>query len=400
MTARWRWFAMIAVLGLTAGAGWLLAVRQGRGYDFGAFVSAAEAVRSGGDPYAGAPSVVPPYVYPPLLAQVGAALNLSRESAYRALSGTTALAGVLALWLTLLYRARRAADNDDAAALALGLALFLLLPFRDTLAQGQVNVLALVAIALALWLEESGRPRAAGLALAPAVLLKVMPAVFALRWLARRRLSALAGLGAGILGLTLVSLAAGGSALWASYLRFLRALAAGVPPPGLPALDALYNVSLSGFCARLLPPALAVPAVIVIVLLLMALVLRAAARADTPAAEHAALLAVLALLVAAPPLAYRHHVVLLFPGALLFLMDARRERAHARAAVALLGLLLAGVNFPGRAFYAQLDAAGGAARLLTSLNLYGLLLLLAAGLSASAPACRTPPPGRTSPGSS
>jgi hypothetical protein len=330
-------------------------------------------VRTGGDPYAGAPSVVPPYVYPPLLAQAGALLDLPRETAYRALSTATGIAGVLALGLTLLYRAGRSGAEDDAPALALGLALFLLLPFRDTLAQGQVNGLALAAVTLALWLEGRGRPLAAGVALAPAVLLKVTPAVFALRWLARRRGPALAGLGAGVLALTLGSLVAGGSASWASYLRFLRALAAGAPPPGLPPVDALFNISLAGFFARLLPPALAVPAAALALLVSAALVLRAIARADTPEAEHAALLALLALTVMAPPLAYRHHVVLLFPGALLFLMDARRAGTRGRAALVLLGLVLASVNFPGRAAYAQLDAAGGAARLAEPLRSAGAL---------------------------
>jgi alpha-1,2-mannosyltransferase len=375
---RAAWTVAVGVLGVLAGVGGTLAVQRGHGYDFGAFYSAAEAVRWGDDPYRTA--IVPPYVYPPLVAQVGAVLpRASRTVAYRGLSVASALAAAAALGLVLLYRARRVADDDDLPALALGLALLWVLPFRDTLAQGQVNTLALLAVALALWFEARGRPVAAGVALAPAVLLKVTPAAFALWWLARRRTASLRGLAGGVTALVLGSIMAGGWPFWASYARLLRGLAAGTPPPGLPPLDALYNLSLAGFCARVLPSSLAAPAALVAVLGLAVLVARAAARAATPPAEHAALLAVLALVVVAPPLAYRHHVVLLFPALLLVLADAVRERAWLRGALVLLAAALAGVNLPDRAAYLRLDAAGGAARLLTSLNLYGLLALAALG---------------------
>jgi hypothetical protein len=377
--ARWAWRFVIGGLGFLVGSSWALAVRQGHAYDFGAFYSAAEAVRWGDNPYAAA---APPYVYPPLLAQAGAALpRMLRETAYRRLSLMSCVAAVLAFGLVLLYRARGVdgSPEDDAITLAIGLGLLLVLPFRDNLVQGQVNAFVLLAIALAVWLEARGRPLAAGAALAPAVLLKATPVVFALWWIARRRAAALAGLAAGGATLVLGSLASGGWPLWVSYLRLLRGLAAGSPPPGLPPFGALFNLSVAGFCARVLPSAWSRPAAVLVLLGLAILTARAIARAATPEAEHGALLAVLALTVMAPPLAYRHHLILLFPALLLFLGDALRDRAYGRAAMALVGALLASINFPDRAAYLRLDAAGGAARLLTSLNLYGVLLLFALG---------------------
>jgi alpha-1,2-mannosyltransferase len=381
MRSRWIWLLATAGLAFVVGAGWYLAVARGRAYDFGAFFFAAQAVRSGQDPYAVTPEGAPPYVYPPLLAQAGAALPpWPRDTAYRRLEAATCIAVVLALGLTLLYRLGRSeGGEDDAQTLVVGLALLLILPFRDNLAQGQVNGFVVLAVAMALWLESRGRDFAAGLAFAPAVLLKLTPAVFALWWLARRRGRALAGLAAGSAALVLASLAAGGSSLWASYLRLLRGLAAGKPPAGLPPLDAPFNFSAAGFCARLLPPAWSGPATLVVLLVLVLLAGRAAARATDPASAHGALLAVLALTVVAPPLSYRHHVIVVLPAALLFLADARAARARGRAALVLLGLLLASVNFPDRAGYLRLDAAGGPWRVLTSLNLYGLLLLFATG---------------------
>ncbi|HEX6737624.1 MAG TPA: glycosyltransferase family 87 protein, partial [Vicinamibacteria bacterium] len=363
---------------LLVGASWTSAVRRGHGYDFGAFYAASEAVRGGGSPYGTA--VRPPYVYPPLPAQVGAALpRWPRDAADRACCALGSVAALAAFGLLLLGRARRDSDEDDALAVTVGLALLGILPFRDTLLQGQVNGLVVLALAAALWFEWRGRPLAAGVSLAPAVLLKLTPLTFALWWVARRRTAALAGLAWATVALVLGSIMAGGGPWWASYLRLLRDLAAGGGPPGLPPRDALYNLSLTGLAARLLPAWLAGPAAMVALLVLAALAARAAARAATPAAQHGALLAVLALTVMAPPLAYRHHVVLLFPALLPFLVDGLRARDAGRVAFAALGTLLASVNFPDRAAYLRLDAAGGAWRLLTALNLYGLLLLFALG---------------------
>jgi glycosyl transferase family 87 len=369
---RAAWLALIVTLSAGTGALWLLTVRTGHGYDFGAFHAAAEAVRAGRDPYVASPGRVPPYVYPPVLAQAVAALPpLTPESARRRLALATVVAVSLALGLTLWFRVPRTAGRDEVA-------------------QGQVNGLALLAIALAVWLEGRGRPAAAGWALAPAVVLKLTPLTFALWWVARRRLSALAGLAAGVTALVLVSLAVGGAGPWASYLGLLRGLIAGAPPDGLPPLDAVFNFSLAGFCARLLPASLAGLVAVAIVLTLAFVAGRAAARAATPAAEHGALLAVLALAVMAPPLSYRHHVILVFPALLLVLADTWTggRRGRWQGAALLLGLVLASVNFPGRAAYLSLDAAGGYRRWLTSLNLYGLLVLFAVGVLRAAPTAR------------
>ncbi len=400
------WPAALLACALLAADGPLLRadiLDPGRESDFKSFYLAARLAGRGGDIYdleqlqaaagaQGIPGPVFPYLYPPLLAHALRPLAmLSPPAAQQA----WAWLGVVLFSLVMITGAAAAARHlapDPARpslghallALLLGAGLCLLLPYRNNLLLGQVNLLVLAALAVPL----SSRGRVAARWGPPlwalAALIKVTPAVLLAYPLARRRPREALGGVAWALGLAAACLALGGVGPWRAYLAHLPGLAHGQQIPGLfPAEDPI-NFSLVGALLRWTGGApWAAPLAQASAAALLGLAAWAVSRVPGERAASPGQLPLLVIMVAASPLAFRHHVIYLYPAACLALAHALRAPAGLRGALALGGLVaalgVAGADLPQ--LYPQLALGPAAARAVTSLNLYALLGLYLAGLA-------------------
>lgn len=226
--------ALLGLLGLLLLAGTAIAANDlippRIQLDFTAYYLAAQAVVAGRSPYdlavlrelaaaQGSPSVVA-YLYPPAFAVLLAPLAALPLGAANLVWFALQL-----LWLPLAALCIVRLVPLPGRALGVLCAMALLMPaVHHTLELGQVNLLLLLLLALALFVL-GPRPRGViwellgGALLAGATLLKLFPAVLVLPLLAYRRWVALLGFGAGLLLLLLVGLAAGGPAttlFWAA----------------------------------------------------------------------------------------------------------------------------------------------------------------------------------------
>jgi hypothetical protein len=198
--------------------------------DLQVYLRAAWAARVGGDIYAVTDDHRWHYHYPPLLAVLAAPLADAPPGADRA--GLLPFAASVALWYCLSVAALVAGVHALAAALeplavpggrrwwalrALPL-LACLPPVLATLMRGQVNLMLLAALCLAGAAGLRGRPWRAGLWLAAAACLKVIPALLIVYPLWRRDYRCLGGCALGLLaGLALIPAAWFGPARAAAY---------------------------------------------------------------------------------------------------------------------------------------------------------------------------------------
>jgi alpha-1,2-mannosyltransferase len=227
------------------------AFMQRRMTDAGVYFRAAWAVRSGDDLYAVEDDNNWHYNYPPLLAIL--MLPLADAPAGVARDGMLPYPVSVAIWLALNllsaavavhWLARGIEENSDDPAVRgtprgsrawwgrrMLPALFCLPPIAHTLMRGQVNLLVLVILAGMLRSLAGRRSGQAGLWLAGAICIKIIPAFLLVFPLWRRDWRFLGGCAAGlVLGLGAVPLAAMGPE---RTLFCYKQLAAGVLLPGL-----------------------------------------------------------------------------------------------------------------------------------------------------------------------
>jgi hypothetical protein len=373
--------------------------------DFLTFYLAFAVARRGGNPYdlealrhsAGNPAIeeyVFPYLYPPLLAQLGAPLAALPifEAQTLWLLASVAVFAVTAT-ATILWVGRGTALLPS---LVFGLLLFWILPFPQNLAAGQSRFLVFGLVALALWAAMARRADfASGLALALAGLIKVTPLLLVAPFAVRRRPRVLLGAAVGTLLFAGLAAAVGGVGPWIEFARYLPETSYGREIPGLYPPAEYPNFSPAGLLSRLLPGRVAAVGALSLLAVgaLAALLLYRIARARSDVEHETLLLPLLALCVIAAPYVYLHHVVLILPGALFAICHAWCDRGLARRG-GWIGLLLAltlvaSVDFPAR--YAEMDLSEPGRRALTSLNLYALLGLYAAGLLLAGRVSSRPP---------
>jgi alpha-1,2-mannosyltransferase len=402
MSLRWTVRVLAAAAVVLFAALWLRDTGKARMIDFNSFYTAAQAAREGADLYdpaalnelaagQGLRMYVFPYLYPPFLAYATipwGELPVERARLVWMAANLAALFGIVALTALAVGRRLRESPGRRLGPGDLGLAFaavfVFVLPFNDNLDMGQSNLLVLLFLCLALFLVSCDRPWAGGAALGVAVLLKVSPVVLVLYFLARRQVRVVLGSLLSAAVLSAVTLALGAAEAWARFFAVLPEMShatarKGMPPPGF-----FPNFSVAGLMSRVFPEDL--PAARIWTLALLAALAAALAlglwRAAGERAKDLYLLPFLVLMVVSSPFTYLHHGVYVLPGAVLALTwvwEAFRPAARLAWAAVLLALLrLASTNFPER--YRDWDLSPLAGRLATSLNLYALLLLLAAGV--------------------
>jgi hypothetical protein len=262
--ARWlRWVLVAALVILYTG--WIgYVVSRDKPLDFYVYYLAAGAFLRGENAYEisdpawddlaaamGVTNYTRPYRYPPLTAELAVPLTFLPPPVAAALwLALSAVAAVAAAWWLAL-----ALDTPYRWALALG-GLLCFVPPLTTLHAGQVNLLLLASLALALWAFARQKPAWLGVALALGTGLKVIPLALIGYLLWRGQWRALL---AAVLAVTLLTLIAGPLVGWDGLVSYGRKAVLLGEPGRLFAQPT--NQTFSGFFARLLTDHAAGPAV-------------------------------------------------------------------------------------------------------------------------------------------
>jgi len=386
----------------------ILIIQKDLGTDFGSFYSACKAAELRGDIYdvdylndlareSGIPGHVYPYLYPPFFAFVAAPFCVFSPTSARIL-WTLGSVILLSLSMTIsvfmvgsvmnrhegdpLYRARLL-----RCLIVFSILLLWILPFRNNFRIGQVNILVLTFIVLSLYAYSKKADIASGVFLSFAAVMKVTPVILLLYFIARRRYRAVLSCCACVLVLAAATLPLGAFDSWHRFFGFLPSMSYGAVIPGLFHPGAYPNFSIAGFFSRLFMDnsvAVTIASVSVIICLILILVFYVY-RARNEMAAGLLLMSFLVLMIISAPLAYLHHVIYIFPGALLALsyvwMTFPRRKSMLIVSFLLLVLVLIGMDFP--IYYDRLPLSVVGEKLFTSMNLYLLLVLFCFGLFTS-----------------
>jgi alpha-1,2-mannosyltransferase len=326
-----------------------------------------------------------PYLYPPFLAHALRPLaTLELATAHRLWLGANVVAFAASVSLVLLSAraAWRAVTPRRRPGywllLTLAAVLVWALPLRNNLLLGQVNPLVLLFISLAVRAHLLGRNAPAGFWLAPAIMIKLTPAVLLLFFLLRRNHRALLTCTVCLVLMAAVSLGLGAGPDWLSFVSHAPERTYGTTIPGLFPAATVWNFAPAGWLARLLPEHEAwVPRLSLLMFAAACLVtVWLAGRARSPANDCLALASLFPVLLLASPLTYLHHVVYVMPALVIWLLRAWSEGRHALFAATLLAAFIVGTDWAP--LYDRLFGAS-ASPLLTSINLYAVLALLAIG---------------------
>jgi alpha-1,2-mannosyltransferase len=382
----------------------ILIIQKDLGTDFGSFYSACKAAELRGDVYdvdylndlareSGIPGHVYPYLYPPFFAFVAAPFCALSPSSARILwtFGSIVLLSLsmtISVFMVGSVINRHEGDPFDRTRLLRGLIVFAILllwilPFRNNFRIGQVNILVLTFIVLSLYAHLKKADIASGVFLSFAVLIKVTPLVLLLYFIARRRYRAVLSCCTCVLLLAAATLPLGAFDSWHRFFGFLPSMSYGAVIPGLFHPGAYPNFSIAGFFSRLFVDnraAVTIASVSVIISLISLLVFYTY-HVRNEMAAGLLLTPFLVLMVISAPLAYLHHVIYIFPGALLLLsyiwMTLSRHKSTLIVSLLLLVLLLVGMDFP--IYYDRLPLSLVGGKLFTSMNLYLLLALFCFG---------------------
>jgi hypothetical protein len=316
-------------------------VTTGPPFDFRSFYTAAWCVREGLNPYDASQlsrfdngEHVWPYLYSPFAALLVVPLtHWKMMPAFR--FWTYVSAGAFGLTSAIAtHRTRLPAIQAIAFAVLLGAALNV----RNVFDMGQINVIVLVPIMLAIALRER-RPLAAGASIAVAGLLKSSPFFLLIVFAAERRWRMLAAAAATTLAVAALTLPFAGVATWEHFFEMGERVSRLEQIPGLFPFDAKWSFSLVGITmraganARLVAPAITIMLTVPIAL--------AAWRG-----RAGVFLSALAVMILAAPLAYVHHIIYLFPGAILAFIDAATRKRPLFAVTLLLLSFFASIDFP------------------------------------------------------
>ncbi|HZS44283.1 MAG TPA: glycosyltransferase family 87 protein, partial [Blastocatellia bacterium] len=188
-------YSVIIITGIAFSAVWFgyravqLAGTDAHTYhiDYNVFYMAWQSVlHTGGNPYAEQISPATPYLYPPLFAQLFSPLGLL---SVQAAAGVWYAIGILALAASLLISERLVfTDTKHKINFALiALSFVAIARFGlDNLRMGQINLLVVAVVLLALYLFEKNRIWPAAIVLATAISFKLTPALFLIYFLAKR----------------------------------------------------------------------------------------------------------------------------------------------------------------------------------------------------------------------
>lgn len=384
-----------AVVGLLATLSVLQVALESKPHDFLSYYFAAQVASHGANFYdaavlqsaAAAQSVqerVYPYLYPPFLAHVMrgfAGMKLPHAHALWLLLNISAFVAALTGLLLAAHKTllKGPSLRENLALLLLTAAVLIAaLPLRSNVLFGQVNPLVLMFVCMAVSAHWMGFRTLTGVCLAPAILIKLTPAVLLLFFVARGDRRVVGTCLATLVVLAAMTLPFGAVADWASFVRHLPERSHGETIPGLFPASSLWNFAPAGFLSRLFEePTLWIRRLSVLAILgACALATRSAVRARGLEEERLALAGFFPVLLLASPLMYLHHIVYLLPAAATWMLHAWQRGRTLLFTALLVSLFVAGTDWPS--LYSLLFG-DSAPELYTSINLYAVLLLWALG---------------------
>jgi len=326
-----------------------------------------------------------PYLYLPPLAFYMAPLSfLAERDAATVWVLMSVVLGVFLL-ITSVHLSSKLYDKVSSqkkqALQLLSLCLIFILPFDNNLKVGQVNILVITLIVVAMVQSlVNKRDFLAGFLLAAAIMVKLTPIGLLLYFALNHRYKIFYGCVVGLLVLAAPTfVVSGGLDNWKYFQEFTSLMGYGKTIPGLFPAAGIPNFSVAGWVARFIPNQATVSVVTIIILSLLGVVLLYQHyRLRRKGRGELLLLPYLVLMVLGSPLAYLHHVIYIFPGVLLtcWILIQRKGR-YVFLLISLLSLtLVASIDWPMR--YGRL---GLELNIFTSLNLYALLGLFFLGLT-------------------
>jgi hypothetical protein len=335
-----------------------------------------------------------PYLYPPTLAILLTPLTRLQlwgaSFVWHLLSvGLSVVAALLGIRLCrAVVPPNTNLGRTDYFLPAVAVGLLFLLPFSMQFEWGQVNVLVMVLILLALLQSyERDRNLSAGALLACAALIKFTPVYLLLYFVCQKRWKVVVGfLVASVVLLVPMLLLPGGRNAWWQFVEFLPSAGYGKTIVGLDPPLGPASFAIAGFWARLttnllLVAGLTYGSLITLVLGVVAMHCRVRGKASA----KLLLLPHLVIMVVAAPYAYLHHVTFIYPGVLLTayalwrLPDGKGERTLVLLSISTL---LASIFFP------RLYSLVGLHYAFRSINLVGLVGLYFVGLWTAELSCR------------
>lgn len=325
-----------------------------------------------------------PYLYSPVLAHAMrgfAGLKLPHAHALWLLLNISAfilaLTGLLLAAHKTLLKGPSLRENL-ALLLLTAAVLIAALPLRSNVLFGQVNPLVLVFICMAVSSHWMGFRTLTGICLAPAILIKLTPAVLLLFFVARGDRRVVGACLVALVVLAGTTLPFGAAADWMRFVRHLPEHGHGETIPGLFPASSLWNFAPAGFLSRVFDePTLWIRRLSVLAILgACALAIHCAVRARSVEQERLALAGFFPVLLLASPLMYLHHVVYLLPAAATWMLHAWQRGRSLLFTALLVSLFVAGTDWPS--LYSQLFG-DSPPELYTSINLYAVILLWALG---------------------
>ncbi len=296
------------------------------------------------------PGYVLPYLYPPLLAYLMQPFTpLSDIGANWSWIVFNLLLAIALPFLGFLLLGRFHRGMDKRAMFATAAVCTAIFPWvlQDNLYWGQINIVVVVLLLLALWLHEDS-PYLGGFCFAAAVLIKMSPALLGFYFLYHRNWRFLFAAAISCLAIVGVTLVLGGWDHWWKFLEVLPKISEGprMMRGTLPA-DLVPNHSLKGFFYRISYfDSRADLFAMGVSIMLLAYALFRAYRLPPDEGRSALLLRLGCLMMLASPMAWHHHFVFLLPGVILFVFAPRgKPISPLRRGILLLLFLPALVPF-------------------------------------------------------
>jgi len=252
----------------------------------------------------------------------------------------------------------------------------LLLPYRNNLFMGQVNLLVLFCIILSVFFAERNACILSGCALSIAILIKISPVVLLLYYGLRKMFGVILYTGLTVIILSALSALVLGPEPYVWYFNFLPHMSFGKHIPGLFPPSSLANFSISGWLLRIVPgvsPAFLSTLCWSSIGVCTALYVLMSFPLQMHINSTMLLAPAMYLMILASSLLYLHHVVYIVPAVFLVLYYWSQKGHVGHIAFVVVFITLAGTDFP--LLYRHIHFPVELMKFASSVNLYALLLL-------------------------
>lgn len=257
----------------------------------------------------------------------------------------------------------------------LALAMFVIFPFVNNIRIGQVNIFVLSLIVLSLLCAWSyGLHFISGFLFAFAVLIKCTPVLLIFLFLKEPKKFFL-GLATGLVLLVLPTVATeNGMRQWVEFFDFSQKFSLGYSIPGLFPLDVPWNFSIAGWTARFTTDPSLRNFISMGILGAFSIVLIVLFKRRT---QPELLLPLSVFMIMVSPFAYLHHIIFIFPGAVMCLYHLLQKDRFPLFQIGFLFILVGLVSFDFPLYYDKFGIFSGVWK---SLNLYLLIAFFLLGI--------------------